>query len=426
MTTPSSVSGPITRAEILSRAQFWVDRRVTYTVTGPWAADPQGKGYRRDCSGLVSMAWHLASSRSTATFNGWSGVFVLPSLDDLKPGDALLRPGHIELFARWVNPQRHSDGAYVYSFNSEGQTVQNPDADNNHGNRGRNSWNDLKTYRPIRYKNLIEGPTTADGPAFLREPDGAISLVVGGAPFHLTPDEYAALGTPAFASVPAGTFDKMPSIIANGTLVRTSDGPIYIVAGSAKYHLSPAEYAAMGNPRFVNVPMRLVAGLDASPADDTFLRDPTTGAIYQIVGDAKYHLAPAEYAGLGSPAFTNVPSGFIAAVRGSVPMGSLFLREPTTGAIYQVVNGAKYHLSPEEYAALGTPAFTNVPKGLLDLLGTVPANQTHLRSAVDDAIYLIAGGTKRQLSPEDLAALTDDANTYTDVPKEFLDTFPTV
>jgi hypothetical protein len=131
----STVGGPITRAEVLQRAQFWVDQDVTYTQQHE-APDPQGKPYRRDCSGLVSMAWHLHVSRNTMQFRAGKDNVKLPSLHDLRPGDAVLKEGHIELFARWKDPSDHTDGAYVYSFNVEGHPVKNP---NSPGKRGFNT-----------------------------------------------------------------------------------------------------------------------------------------------------------------------------------------------------------------------------------------------------------------------------------------------
>src|SRR5690349_12986267 len=59
----SITDGPIGRSEILARAQYWVDAGIAYDMYGDWFRDPEGdKNYRRDCSGLVSMAWHLGDS----------------------------------------------------------------------------------------------------------------------------------------------------------------------------------------------------------------------------------------------------------------------------------------------------------------------------------------------------------------------------
>ena len=126
-----------------------MNRQLTYTQSATWASDAEGSHtYRRDCSGLVSMAWHLNTSLVTNEFldrarNG-NGMEVIPR-DRLKQGDAMVRDndgygsdGHMELFSHWVEPGNHSAGAYVYSFNSDGETVRNPYADNNDGKLGKN------------------------------------------------------------------------------------------------------------------------------------------------------------------------------------------------------------------------------------------------------------------------------------------------
>ncbi|MEO3863123.1 VCBS repeat-containing protein [Acrocarpospora sp. B8E8] len=175
----STVGGEITRNEVLERAQNWVDRGIKYNLTRSSASlttDPEGSHrYGPDCSGFVSMVWHLEPGQygglNTSGFASWSGKINLSSLHDLLPGDALLRSGHIELFAGWKNESDHGQGAYVYSLNGTG----NPDANgwendwakgptaNSHGQTGFNSWSDLTTYQPIRYRNIKD--STAPAPA---------------------------------------------------------------------------------------------------------------------------------------------------------------------------------------------------------------------------------------------------------------------
>ncbi|MFJ4851106.1 FG-GAP repeat domain-containing protein [Streptomyces sp. NPDC088733] len=157
----SSVGGTITRSEVLSRAQYWADHGYTYDQ-GSSAPDPQGRGYRKDCSGLVSMTWHLSSSQSTASFPGSGLITYLSTLDQLQPGDAVLRSGHMELFAKWKNPSDHGQGAYVYSFNQDGETVRNPYTNSNFGNLGFDTWSELTTYDPIRYKNISNSGDRGD------------------------------------------------------------------------------------------------------------------------------------------------------------------------------------------------------------------------------------------------------------------------
>lgn len=59
--------------------------------------------YRSDCSGLVSYAWTLRAPGLT-TEGFVPGVAKYIPMQDLQPGDALLRPGHhIVLFESWTN-----------------------------------------------------------------------------------------------------------------------------------------------------------------------------------------------------------------------------------------------------------------------------------------------------------------------------------
>jgi hypothetical protein len=93
----SSSAGAITRPEVLKRASTWVKRRVPYSQRSYF------QGYRRDCSGFVSMAWRLKDSYSSHTI---SSVARRVSITSLKPGDAVLKPGHVSLFGGWENKAR--------------------------------------------------------------------------------------------------------------------------------------------------------------------------------------------------------------------------------------------------------------------------------------------------------------------------------
>src|SRR4051812_33452029 len=106
----SSVDGPITRSEVLARAQYWVDKHVPYSQS-VYAPDPQGRGYRSDCSGYVSMAWHLGTSLVTQTL---PQVSTQISYDDLLPGDALDREDeHVVLFDHWVDSKHTTAQVYT-------------------------------------------------------------------------------------------------------------------------------------------------------------------------------------------------------------------------------------------------------------------------------------------------------------------------
>ncbi len=87
-------AGAITRSQVIDRASSWVAKRVPYSQNGSF------QGYRRDCSGFVSMAWKLDSSYTTRSI---SSVAKRVAISDLKPGDAVLTPGHVTIFGGWKN-----------------------------------------------------------------------------------------------------------------------------------------------------------------------------------------------------------------------------------------------------------------------------------------------------------------------------------
>ncbi len=116
----SSVGGSIKRSETLSRAHYWLGKGIVYNMNGSHR-DPQGRSYRTDCSGYVSMALHLGSSLSTVTL---PGVGHKISKKSLAAGDYIGHMGagtggaggHVRLFAKWSN-KAHTR-YYAYDFGS--------------------------------------------------------------------------------------------------------------------------------------------------------------------------------------------------------------------------------------------------------------------------------------------------------------------
>jgi cell wall-associated NlpC family hydrolase len=82
----------ITRTQVLTRAHSWVTKGIIYSQRARYA------GYRRDCSGFVSMAWHLKTSYTSRSIRV---VARRIPLSKLRPGDAVHTPGHVAIFVRW-------------------------------------------------------------------------------------------------------------------------------------------------------------------------------------------------------------------------------------------------------------------------------------------------------------------------------------
>lgn len=90
------------RRAVIRRAKTWTRARVPYSMTG------YRRGYRRDCSGFVSMAWGLPENLVT-----WTVPLVAKRIKkrDLKPGDVLLNNSggagrHVVMFEKWANKKK--------------------------------------------------------------------------------------------------------------------------------------------------------------------------------------------------------------------------------------------------------------------------------------------------------------------------------
>ena len=167
----SSMNGTIRRSEVLERAKYWADQGITYTQSARYRdRDSSSHTYRRDCSGLVAMAWHLSGPGPvTADFVGSDSRWTSISRDSMKPGDAMVRNGHMELFAGWLSNSDHSKGAFVYSFNQDGLKVKWPNGNgstssssqynavNNTYRIGFDDWTEINSYtKYIRYSRIVD------------------------------------------------------------------------------------------------------------------------------------------------------------------------------------------------------------------------------------------------------------------------------
>jgi hypothetical protein len=112
------------RGAIIERGLAWVGSGVPYNRGASF------QGYRTDCSGFVSMAWQLGSSPSTGHFPPYKNedhyADLLPTIDDLQPGDALNKTvqdpwGHLVLFAGWAT----EDHAQLFLIQESGKNLTN-------------------------------------------------------------------------------------------------------------------------------------------------------------------------------------------------------------------------------------------------------------------------------------------------------------
>ena len=127
----------ITRDQIMSRAQVWVDEKIPYSQTATT------DGYRQDCSGYVSYAWASSTSGGGHVTSNMQEICTKISKADMKKGDAILKPStHVVLFGGWID----SDAFYEYAEHQPGDVCR----------KSTGSYNYFATngYFPCRY-NLV-------------------------------------------------------------------------------------------------------------------------------------------------------------------------------------------------------------------------------------------------------------------------------
>ena len=173
----AATDGRVTRSEVVARARFWYEERRDLTYdnsrnSSSFYADSGGTRYAPDCSGYISMAWHLDNSDgglNTSTLPDVSTMLASApsSSTDLRPGDILDDPGkHVVLFDRWDTDHVHF---WYYSFGSSPIT---------HGYTSFDapllSSHPTSEYHAYRYYKITEGNRPA-GP--LRVNSGGSSTV---------------------------------------------------------------------------------------------------------------------------------------------------------------------------------------------------------------------------------------------------------
>jgi hypothetical protein len=130
-------ASPITRDQIMQRAQVWVDEEI------PYSQSATTNGYRQDCSGYVSYCWASSTSGGGHVTSNMQEICTKIAKADLKKGDAILKPStHVLLFGGWID----SDAFYEYAEHQSGDVCR----------KSTGSYNYFATngYFPCRY-NLV-------------------------------------------------------------------------------------------------------------------------------------------------------------------------------------------------------------------------------------------------------------------------------
>ncbi|MFF3005284.1 hypothetical protein ACFVTF_21005, partial [Kitasatospora sp. NPDC057940] len=299
----STVGGQITRSEILSRAQYWFNQNPGLTYNqGATFPDSSGRYYRKDCSGYVSMAWHLGYSATTQSI-ATDESYEIPR-SDLRPGDVLNSfYDHVLLFEKW-DDANHTTFSY-YSFGSTpvkhiaGASINAAKFDN-HPNGD---------YKARRYKNVVEdvntSPSSLPSGTLVKSPNGAsVKVIINGAGLPVAGSDVAADGydLSKIVQVDDGAFNALPTALPPGTVVHDQGGGSsrYVVVGGAALFISGSDWTADGyNTRpDMGVPSSWLKGaINTGPATGLVVMDQsgTDAGRYVVVNGTAMHISASEW-----------------------------------------------------------------------------------------------------------------------------------
>jgi len=221
----------------------------------------------------------------------------------------------------------------------------------------------------------VQASTTAlvDGDFICDSDSGAVYRMAGGAPVYVS--TWSAFGGPQACRVMSGAeISRLPMYPADGTFLRgTSTGAVYRIGGGAPVYVST--WAAFGGVQPATNVDEAAIDLAGSgwyshllyrPADGTFVRGSTTGAVYRMAGGAPVYVSTWAAFGGVQPA-TTIDEAAIDLIGSSdyydhiaaKPVDGTFLRGTSTGAVYRIVAVPPSTSPPGPHSAASNPPPTS-------------------------------------------------------------------
>lgn len=174
--TPS----PISRREIMRRGATWLKHRVRYSQRRYHSevTVSEGKRFRTDCTGYLSMAWGIPQIGTTSWVRSMKDtpgegvtnhnkIFESIPCSTLRPGDAMVNTGHIVLFRRWTNRTSGNFDVWEEKGTVYG-TIESAKAfveeySSHSDEKGFRTTDSSSTYYCLRRKNLVADEDEDDG-----------------------------------------------------------------------------------------------------------------------------------------------------------------------------------------------------------------------------------------------------------------------
>ncbi|GIG63273.1 hypothetical protein Lfu02_76450 [Longispora fulva] len=363
----STAGGTISRAEIIERAQYWVDHQPGDYNQGASSPGPTGdRNYRRDCSGLVDMAWHLDTDPST---QGLPNISTEIARTNLQAGDILdSYYNHVILFNAWeadhVHYSYYAFGATPVHFVSHA-SITDTMIDSHPENE----------YKAYRYNKIATSAPTASvrNTRVVRNTAGnsdeAFGVGTDGLVYHswsTTPGVWS-----GWASLPGATFASDPTVVYSPVtnslevVARGTDGIMYDnrytpAGGWSGWLRLPTNVSLVGNPTSVYNPDTNSVVVYSIGSDGLMYQSWNAGA-----GWSNWSGLPNTATFLGSPAAVYNPTGHTVDVFGKGTNAYYYVTR------YSTATGWSNWVTPADTATFaGSPAAVyNATTGRSDVFG---------------------------------------------------------
>jgi hypothetical protein len=240
--------------------------------------------------------------------------------------------------------------------------------------------------------------TLSDG-ELLREGNGAIWVIFGGAKFHVpdAPTLYRLYpGAPVHQIWTSG-LSQLPDAPADGTLLREENGFIWVIFGGAKFHVPDVLtlerlYSGVPLDELWNGAPNQIPDV---PVDGTLLRE-ENGFIWVIFGGAKFHIPDVPtlerlYRGVPLDELWSGASDHIPVV----PVDGTLLADENS-AVWVIFGGAKFQVPDlptlnRLYPGIAAHRLWN---GAPNQFTYIPVDGTLLREESSAQVYIVQGGHK--------------------------------
>ncbi|WP_411084689.1 hypothetical protein [Streptomyces sp. cmx-18-6] len=433
----SVVAGPITRSEVLERARYWYDRRADIPYNqGATYRDSSGRAYRTDCSGYVSMAWHLGFSADTRALADSATTPIARS--ELRPGDVLNSYyDHVILFEKWDNEARTTFSYYSFGTtpvrHATGVSI----------NAARFDGHPNSDYKALRYKKIVDDispdPTALPSGTLVKAPNGpTVKVIISGAGLPVASADVGPGGydLSKIVVLTDAAFNSLPAAPPSGTVVhdRAGGSSRYVVVDGAALPISGAEWSADGYDQ------RPDMGVPTSWLNKIIGNSLPTGLIvmnqsgkdpsrYVMVDGAALPISGAEWTanGYDKQMLMGVPGGWLKSATAKTLSNGLVVMDQvgTDPSRYVMVNGSALPISWPEWTANGYDKQTlmGVPGTWLRAQVARPlVNKTVVKdvSGASATVFVMAGGTAVALSFADYTGLGYDQKTLERAPGAWL------